>query len=125
VDVLIIRPEKPSEFRLIYDLIKIAFQTAPVSNGDEQNFTNRLRASSAYIPELALIAEQNGQIVGQIILTKTDVYGAILKHEVLLLAPLSVAPEHQHRGVGSKLVIESFQQAKKLGSHGGLSFFAC
>jgi predicted N-acetyltransferase YhbS len=115
VKVLIIRPEKPSEFRLIYDLVKIAFQTAQVSNGDEQNLTNRLRESSGYIPELALIAEQNGQIVGHIMLTKTYVYGAGLKHEVLLLAPLAVAPEHQHRGVGSKLVIESFQLAKNLG----------
>jgi len=112
---LIIRPEKPSEFKIIYDLVKVAFLTAQVSNGDEQNFIDRLRASSGYIPELALIAEQDGQIIGHIMLTKTYVYGPGTKHEVLLLAPLAVALEYRCRGVGSKLVLESFRLAKKLG----------
>lgn len=115
VALLIIRPEKPSEFRLIYDLIKVAFQTAQVSNGDEQNFANRLRAGDGYIPELALIAEQDGQIVGHIMLTKTYVYSASSTNEVLLLGPLAVALEHRRRGVGSKLVLESLTLAKNLG----------
>jgi len=99
----------------IHDLVKVAFQTAQVSNGDEQNFVDKLRASSGYIPELALVAEQDGQIIGHVMLTKTWVRSADSKREVLLLAPLAVALQHRCRGVGSKLVLESFQLAKNLG----------
>jgi predicted N-acetyltransferase YhbS len=115
VDALIIRSEKPSEFRLIYDLVKVAFQTAQVSNGQEQDFVNRLRAGNGYIPQLALVSEQDGQIIGHIMLTKTTVSCRGLKHEVLLLAPLAVALEHRGCGVGSQLIMESFTRAKNLG----------
>lgn len=52
-----IRQEREEEFPAIYDLVKVAFQTAKVSSGDEQNFVLRLRAGGNYIPELALVAE--------------------------------------------------------------------
>ena len=57
----------------IFIIDKIAFETARVSNGNEQDFVNRLRASGSYIPELALVAEENGKLVGHIMLTKTYV----------------------------------------------------
>ena len=72
-DTLIIRQEKSSEFQYIYDFVRVAFETAKVSNGKEQDFVNRLRASDRYIPELALVAEKNAKIVGHIMLTKTHV----------------------------------------------------
>jgi putative acetyltransferase len=40
-----IRPEQEHEFPLIHALIKEAFATAKVSNGDEQGFAARLRVS--------------------------------------------------------------------------------
>jgi predicted N-acetyltransferase YhbS len=112
---LIIRQEKPSESGRIYDLVKVAFETAKVADGDEQDFVNKLRASSAYIPELALVAEEEDKLVGHIMLTKTYITMADHTYEALLLAPLSVALEYRNRGVGSKLVLESFELAKKLG----------
>ncbi|HWR07601.1 hypothetical protein [Sporomusa sp.] len=56
---MIIRKETEKDFSQIYDLVKAAFQTAKVSDGKEQDFVNQLRSSSNYIPELALIAEEN------------------------------------------------------------------
>jgi putative acetyltransferase len=112
---LIIRQEYPSDFHFIYDLVKVAFQTAKVSNGDEQEYANKLRASPNYIPELALVAEEDKKIVGHIMLTKTAIASGESKVEVLLIAPLSVALEYRNRGVGSRLVEKSFETAKKLG----------
>ncbi|MEJ5328100.1 MAG: hypothetical protein WHU54_07630 [Candidatus Bathyarchaeia archaeon] len=40
---------------------------------------NRLRASVSYIPELALITEENGKIVGHIILSRTYVAASCSK----------------------------------------------
>jgi predicted N-acetyltransferase YhbS len=110
-----IRPEKPSDFQDIYDLVRIAFQTAKVADGTEQDYVNQLRASANYIPQLALVAEEEAELVGHIMLTKTYVATADSKFEALLLAPLAVALHYRNRGVGSQLVKESFELAKNLG----------
>lgn len=112
---MIIRQEKPADFVEIYDLVKVAFQTAKVSNGDEQDFVNRLRVSGNYVPALAFVAEVAGRLVGHIMLTKTYVVSAGLKFEALLLAPLSVVLDYRNCGVGSKLVKYSFESARNLG----------
>lgn len=95
--------------------MKVAFQTAKVADGNEQDYVNKLRSSGNYIPELALVGEENAKLVGHIMLTKTYVTTVGLKFEALLLAPLCVALEYRGRGVGSKLVEASFDLAKKLG----------
>ena len=61
------------------------------------------------------MAEEDGRIVGHIMFTKTYINAVDSKFEALLLAPLSVALEYRNRGVGSKLVLESLELAKKLG----------
>ena len=112
---MIIRQEKLSEFQYIYDFVRVAFETAKVSNGKEQDFVNKLRASGRYIPELALVAEKNTKIIGHIMLTKTCVATSNSKFDALLLAPLSVRLDYRKRGVGSNLVNRSFELAKNLG----------
>lgn len=49
---MIIRKESEEEFNQIYDLVKIAFQTAQVTNGDEQNFVNKLGANTLILPHV-------------------------------------------------------------------------
>ena len=112
---MIIRQEKPEDFQSIFFLVKTAFQTAKVSNRAEQDYVKKLRASSNYIPELALVTEQNAKLVAHIMLTKTFVATGGSKFEALLLAPLCVALEYRKNGIGSKLVAKSFEYAKNLG----------
>jgi putative acetyltransferase len=112
---LIIRQEKPYEFQAIYDLVRVAFQTAKVSNDYEQNYVDKLRSSGSYIPELALAAEENAELVGHIMLAKTYVVTGSSKFDALLLAPLSVALEYRKRGVGANLVMRSFELARDFG----------
>jgi predicted N-acetyltransferase YhbS len=112
---MIIRREAPEEFSMIYDLVKVAFQTAKVTNGKEQDFVNQLRNSSNYIPELALVAEEDGKLIGHIMLTRTDITGDNNKFQALLLGPISVVLEYRNKGVGSKLIAESFKVARAMG----------
>jgi len=112
---VLIRREKPEEFSQIYDLVKVAFQTAKVADGKEQDFVNQLRGSGNYIPELALIAEENGKLIGHIMLTKTCIVSSSTRFETLLLAPVSVVLEYRNRGIGSGLIKESFRLAKAMG----------
>jgi predicted N-acetyltransferase YhbS len=112
---MIIRKETPEEFPQIYDLVKVAFQTAKVTNGKEQDFVTQLRSGGNYIPELALVAEENGTLIGHIMVTRLYVVNGGQKFETLYVAPLSVALEHRNRGVGSDLIKESFKLAKEMG----------
>ncbi|OPX87938.1 MAG: Acetyltransferase (GNAT) family protein [Pelotomaculum sp. PtaB.Bin104] len=112
---IVIRQEKPNDFKAIYDLVKVAFQTAKVSNGKEQDFVNQLRSSGNYIPELALVAEVNHKLIGHIMLTKNYIKNSDCKTETLLLAPISVVLQYRNKGVGSKLINKSFALAKNMG----------
>ncbi|MFZ5596613.1 MAG: GNAT family N-acetyltransferase [Bacillota bacterium] len=112
---MLIRRETPEEFSQIYDFVKVAFQTAKVSDGKEQDFVNQLRSGGNYIPELALVAEENGKLIVHIMLTKTYIVNGDNKFETFLLAPVSVALEYRNRGVGSNLIKESFKLAKEMG----------
>lgn len=111
-----IRPERSAEFAALYDFIKTAFSTARVTDGDEQEFTDRLRAGGNYIPELALVAEIGGEIAGHILFTRFRVNaGDGSATELLLVAPLCVALEYRSQGVGSALMREGLRRAAELG----------
>ncbi|MGD0857221.1 MAG: N-acetyltransferase [Dehalococcoidia bacterium] len=112
---MVIRRERPEEFPQIYDLVKIAFQTAKISDGKEQDFVNQLRSGGNYIPELAMVAEENGELVGHIMLSKAHIVNGSNKFEILYLAPISVVLGYRNKGIGSSLIKESFKLAKEMG----------
>ncbi|MDR2953929.1 MAG: GNAT family N-acetyltransferase [Prevotella sp.] len=110
-----IRQETDKDYPEIYDLIKTAFETAQVKDGDEQDFALRLRNSKRYIPQLALVAEEGGVLIGHIMLTHTYVEQPDgRKFGALLVAPLSVLLEYRSRGVGSALMNEALRIARDM-----------
>lgn len=111
-----IRQETYADFDAVYTLIKAAFATAQHSDGTEQDLVVKLRQSSAFIPELSLIAEADGQIVGHILLTKISI-GDSSGNIALALAPLAVAPDYQRQGIGGQLIQTAHTIAKALGYH--------
>ena len=106
-----IRKSEPKDYDEIYAVVKRAFDSAEHSDGNEHDLVNELRKSPAYVPELSLVAEEDGRIIGHVMFTKAKAGAEI----VLALAPLSVLPEFQRRGVGSELIKKGHQIAKRLG----------
>lgn len=106
-----IRKEESKDYAEIYEVVKNAFRCAEHADGNEHELVNALRYGSAYIPELSLVAEENGSIIGHIMFTKAEIGGKI----VLALAPLSVLPEYQRKGVGTALIEEGHKIAKEMG----------
>ena len=106
-----IRREQPADYAAVYELVKQAFEHAEHTDHDEHNLVNRLRQSPFYLPELALVAETGGIIVGHIMFTETRVGDS----RQLLLAPLSVLPACQRQGIGQALMAEGHCIAKRLG----------
>ncbi len=108
---MLIRQERAEDRGQVYELIKAAFAGAEHADGNEQDLVNALRMGEAFIPQLSLVAEAEGGIVGHILFTKAAAGGA----EVLVLAPLSVRPGWQRRGIGSALMAEGHKRARELG----------
>jgi predicted N-acetyltransferase YhbS len=111
-----IRQESASDFVAVDNLIKAAFKNAPHADGDEHNLVKRIRETEAYLPELSLVAENNGVVVGHIILSKIHIKGNEGQaFDSLALAPVSVHPEHQKQGLGKMLIRKSHELASKMG----------
>lgn len=108
---MIIRQERPEDYDAVYHVIKEAFENAEHTDGNEQNLVVELRKSKSFIPELSLVAVEGEKIVGHILFTKAFVRNV----EVLALAPLSVLPNYQNRGIGLALIKEGHKTAQKLG----------
>lgn len=103
-----IRKETPNDYPAVYLVIKSAFESAEHADGNEQDLVVSLRKGKAYIPELSIVAEIEGKIVGHIMFTK-----AIIEDKtVLALAPLSVLPEYQRKGIGKALILEGHRIGK-------------
>lgn len=62
-------------------------------------------------PEISLVYEESGAIVGHVMLSRMEMG----EHRPLQLSPLSVAPSHQNRGIGSALTREALRRADDAG----------
>ncbi len=106
-----IREATEKDYKVIYDVVKTAFASAEHADGNEQDLVNALRAGESYIPELSLVYETDGKIVGHIMFTKATVGNT----SVLALAPLSVLPEYQRQGIGQSLIAKGHEIARNMG----------
>jgi len=77
----------------------------------EVELVREVWGSPAYLPELDLVAEDGGVVVGHVLLSRGDLEG----RPVAALAPMAVAPDRQDRGIGSALVEEAIRRADAAG----------
>ena len=110
-----VRKEQSTDHLAVFNLIEKAFANETYSDHKEQFLVNRLRESTAYIPELSIIAESDNQVIGHILLTKINIVNNHQSNLSLALAPISVLPNFQKQGIGTKLMNYAHKKAKELG----------
>lgn len=113
--MLQIRQATIGDYRTVYKLVRQAFAQSKISDGQEQDWIIAQRSTACYVPELELVAERDGQIVGHVLLTERKVITPDGYHTALYLSPLCVKPDCRKLGIGSALVTEAFARAANLG----------
>lgn len=112
---IMIRQEVEKDYKLSKTVIEKAFKNEEHSDHKEQILVAKLRKSDVFVPELSLVAEINEKIVGHLMLTKLLIKDGEKKYESLALAPVSVLPAYQNKGIGSRLIHQSLKKSKEMG----------
>lgn len=98
-----IRAERPADKAAVRAVVKAAF-----GRDDEADLVDALRGDNDIA--LALVAEDGGTMTGHIVLSRL-----LAPARALALAPVSVLPAHQGRGIGSALIREALRLARQAG----------
>jgi len=111
---MLIRQETFHDRIATENVVEEAFRNAEFADHTEHLLVHRLRLSSSFIPELSMVADVNNVIVGHILFTTIKIVGA-KEWDSLALAPVSVLPEYQSKGIGGELIVKGIERAKALG----------
>ncbi len=111
-----IRPETENDHRVVEELTRAAFWNLYVPGCNEHYLVHLMRTHADFIPELNVVAEVEGRVVGSIMYTHSSIVGT---HDVRLqtvtFGPVSVLPEFQRKGIGSALIRHTAAAVKAQG----------
>jgi putative acetyltransferase len=99
-----LRPEGPADAGPVRRVLAAAFARPEVSVPAEVRLVDELRGSDAWIPELAMVVEYGGEVVGYALLSRVRVRTGAGSVPALVLGPVAVAPHRQRTGHGVAVV---------------------
>ena len=108
LEAIEIRHEAPADFPAVRTVNELAF-----GGTAEARLVDTLRAAQKAV--LSLVALRQGRVVGHILFSPVTVAQAPENFRGIGLAPMSVLPEFQNQGIGSRLVREGLQACKQEG----------
>ena len=114
-DVLI-RPEKPKDYRAVEELIRESFWNVYRPGCSEHYVIHVLRNDPAFVKELDHVMEKDGVLIGQNMFMKTVIEsddGRTI--DVLTMGPICITPALKRKGYGKILLDHSLEKAMELG----------
>lgn len=113
VTTLRLHPEGPADPPAVRRVIAAAFARSNVPVPAEVGLVEALRHSSAWLPELSMLAEVDGEVVAYALLTRVRVDPGDVP--ALALGPVAALPGSQGRGYGTAAVQAALDAAAELG----------
>jgi predicted N-acetyltransferase YhbS len=117
-----IKLEQPSDFADVEKTTYEALRNASQASGKEALLAHKMRTIHAFVPELDFVAEISGNVVGNIMYTKSKITGETGEWETLTFGPVGVLPAYQRQGVGTALIEYSLSSARAMGFRAVLIF---
>jgi len=104
-----VRPETHDDIKAI-DVVNLSAFQGEV----EAKFVTAMRKTPDFKPEMSLVAEFNGRIVGHVLMSRVTLRKDTGEVSVLVLGPMSVVPSQSHRGIGTELIKAAIEKARTL-----------
>ncbi|HEY9671203.1 MAG TPA: N-acetyltransferase [Waterburya sp.] len=89
--------------------------TAAFGQTSEAELIDAIRNSSNFIPELSIVAVEDGKVLGHILFSPIAIEAQEQTFPALALAPLAVTRTRQREGIGSQLVQVGLFKCRELG----------
>ena len=108
---LILRSERPGDADAIARVTTEAFgQTG------EARLIERMRETPEFDPDLSIVAEEDGAIVGHVLFSRIAIVSSDGdRTPAVALAPVAVLPDRQNRGIGASLIEEGIRRCHRKG----------
>ena len=119
---IIIRRETPADHRAVEELIRESFWNVYRPGCLEHYVIHRLRDDPAFVPELDLVMERDGRLIGQNMFLR-----AVIRADdgrdvpIMTMGPICITPALKRQGYGKRLLDCSLEKAAALGC-GALCF---
>jgi len=112
------RREEPADEREVENLIREAFWNRYTPGCNEHYLAHVLRRSPASVPELDILAEADGRVIGSILYARAKILlDAGGELPVLTFGPIAVLPDYQGQGVGGQLIRHTQALAREAGGN--------
>ena len=112
----IIRVEEKRDYREVENLTRDSFWNVYRPGCTEHYVLHCYRNNPDFIPELSLVMEVDGKIIGHVMYSKASIAletGGTLP--IWTFGPISIHPDFKRKGYGLKLLNYSIERAKKMG----------
>ena len=126
---LAIRRETPADYDAVEHLTREAFWNVYRPGCTEHYVVHVLRRDPAFVPELDLVLERDGELIGHVLYLRAKIMADDGREiSVMTFGPISIRPDRQRQGLGKYLQDESMARAAALGAgalciEGNLEFY--
>lgn len=112
----IIRQERETDYRTVEYLTREAFWNVYQPGCTEHYVLHCYRSNPDFIPELDLVMELDGIIIGHVMFSKAEIISDDGRHvPVLTFGPISIAPAYKRQGYGIALLRHALSKARGMG----------
>ncbi|MDY4889538.1 MAG: N-acetyltransferase [Sphaerochaetaceae bacterium] len=121
-DGYLIRQETPEDYRATENLVREAFWNVYRPGCLEHYVLHTYREREDFVPELDLVMEKEGTLIGQVMYVKAVIIldsGDELP--IMTMGPIGIAPQYKRQGYGKALLDYSMEKARRIGT-GALCF---
>ena len=111
------RNETPHDYCAIEHMTREAFWNVYRPGCLEHYVLHVLRDDPAFVPELDIVMEKDGKIIGHVMYMRSAIEaddGRTIP--IMTFGPISIDPRHKRQGYGKLLLEYSIQQARELGA---------
>ena len=111
-----IRLERPEDWRQVEDLTREAFWNVYRPGCTEHYVLNQYRSNPDFIPELDLVMEEDGRIIGHVMFSRAELVlddGRCVPSWTF--GPISIHPDYKRKGYGLKLLQYALNKAREMG----------